>query len=81
MHGYFVHRDIHRAVERSHREVRQVDLVDLIEDLLTHGRVGCGLLLREQLVQSRIAVEHKIGPGRRELVAGKQRRVIGIVGP
>ena len=80
-HANLVHGDVYRAVERGEREVRQIDLVDLVEDLLTHSWISCGLLLREEFVQRRVAVEGKIGSSGRELGASKQRRVIGVVGP
>ena len=33
------HRNIGRPIQRNEREVRQVDLVDLVEDLLPRGKV------------------------------------------
>src|SRR2546426_7827650 len=81
IHANFVHGDIHRTVERDEREVRQIDLVDLVEDLLAHVWISRALLLHEEFVQRRVAVEGKIGPTGRELGAAKQRRIIEAAGP
>src|SRR5205823_3874032 len=59
--------------------VRQVDLVDLVKDLLAGRWISRGLFLGEQLVQRRVAVEVDIEASGRELVAGEQRRVVGVV--
>ena len=37
--GVFAYGDVDRAVQRDKRELRQVDLVFLVEDLLARGRV------------------------------------------
>ncbi len=81
IHANLVHRNVHRTIERDEREGCQIDLVDLIEDLLTHVWISRGLLLHEEFVQRWVAVEVKILSIRRELVTGKQRCVIGVVGP
>src|SRR6266852_3871901 len=79
MRGVLVHSDIRRAVQRDERVVRQVDLVDLVKDLLAGGWVRRCLFLSEQLIQRRVTVEVDIEASRRELVAGEQRRVVGVI--
>ncbi len=74
-----------RTVEHDEGVLRQVDAVDLLEELLAHAGICRGLFLGKQLVQGRVAVEVKIECskviGRRwELVAGEQAGVIRVVG-
>ncbi len=75
-----MHRDVRRPVQRDEREVGQVDLVDLVEDLLPRSGIGRRLLLQEQLIQLVVAVEVNVEASRWKLVATEQRRVIGIIG-
>jgi len=46
-----------RTVEHNEGELRQVDLVDLNEDLLAHAGICRRLFLGKQLVQAGVAVE------------------------
>ena len=73
-----------RAEEHDKGELRQVDLMDLLEDLLPHAGICRRLFLGKELIQGRIAVEVKVESikviGRRwKLVAGKQTGVIRVV--
>ena len=82
--GVFDDGDIMRLVLGDEREVRQVDLVDLVEDCLASGGIGSLLLLSEELIQSRVAVEGiiastiAIGSGW-DLTAGKDRRIVTVI--
>ena len=73
-------RKICRAEEHDKGELRQVDLMDLLEDLLPHPWICRGLFLGKQLVQGRIAVEVNVESGGRELVARPQGGIVGVVG-
>ena len=64
-----MHRDVRRPVQGDEGELRQVDLVDLVEDLLPRVGIGRGLLLQVQLIQLVVAVEVNVEARRRELVA------------
>jgi len=46
----FVYSNVRRTIQYHEREVGQVDLVDLVEDLLSGVRVSRGQLLLEQIV-------------------------------
>src|SRR5439155_14664421 len=50
-------RELCRAVEHDEREVRQVDLVDLCEELLPQSRIRCRQFLPVEGIQGRVAVE------------------------
>ena len=74
-----------RTVEHNEGELRQVDLMDLLEDLLPHARICRGLFLSKELVQGGVAVEVKVESikvisCRWKLVAGKQAGIIRVVG-
>ena len=74
-----------RPVEHNEGELRQVDLMDLLEDLLPHARICRGLFLSKKLVQGGVAVEVKVESikvisCRWKLVAGKQAGIIRVVG-
>ena len=75
------HREANQTVEHNEGELRQVDLVDLLENLLPHSRIGRGLFLDKEFVQSPVAVEVDILAGRRKLVAGEAAGVIRVVRP
>lgn len=51
MHIQLVHSDVNWTIEYYEGVVRQVDLMDLIEDLLARCRISRRLFLRKQLVQ------------------------------
>ena len=57
------------AEERDERELRQVDLMDLKEELLSQAWVRCRLLLLIESIQGRVAVEGKVPSVGRDLVA------------
>src|SRR5579875_2070268 len=80
MRGVLVHSNVNRAIERDEGELRQVDLVFLVEDVLALSRVSRGLLLQEQLIQAWVAVEGDVETVGRNLVAGKQARIVGVIG-
>ncbi len=70
------HRVDGRTIEHDERVLRQVNLMDLLEDLLAHAGICRGLFLDKQLIQGRVAVEVEVASskviGRRwELVAGE----------
>src|SRR5207302_4376899 len=74
-----------RNVEHNEGELRQVDLMDLLEDLLPHTRICRGLFLSKELVKGRVAIEVKVESikvisCRWKLVAGKQAGIIRVVG-
>ena len=54
------HVDLWRAVEHDEGEVRQVDLMDLREDLLPRAWIQCRQFLLVEGIQRVIAVEIKI---------------------
>lgn len=66
----FVHGDISRAVQYYKWELGQVDLMDLVEDLLANIGIAARLFLFVQIVQLRVAIEHDIETGWRDLRAG-----------
>ena len=67
------------AVEGNEREVRQVDVMDLIENLLPHALIQrCQFLLVEG-IQFRIAVEVHVVSIRRHLVAREHGRIVGVI--
>ena len=85
MCAFAYHRDIEREVERDERKIRQVDVMNLTEDLLPHARICRGLFLSKELVQGGVAVEVKVESikvisCRWKLVAGKQAGIIRVVG-
>src|SRR5205809_1611020 len=76
----FVHRRyVKRAVECDERQLRQVDLMELLEDNLPHARVPCRQFLLEEGIQGRIAVEVKVLSFGWELVARKLDRIVGVI--
>src|SRR2546423_13286899 len=73
-----------RPVEHNEGELRQVNLMDLLEDLLPHAGICRGLFLSKELVQGRVAIEVKIESikvigCRWKLVASKQAGIIRVV--
>src|SRR5260221_805051 len=80
MYSELVHGDVRRTVQRHKWKLRQVDLVFLVEDLLPRIEVRCRMLLDEQLIHGRVAVEVVIHAVRWELIAGEQRGIIAIIG-
>ncbi len=66
-------------VEHDEGELRQVNLVNLPENLLPHARIRRRLFLSKQIVQGTITVEVDIEAGRENLVAGEQVGVIRVV--
>ena len=62
-----------RAVEHDERKLRQVDLMDLIEDLLPHARIRCRLFLSVEGIQAWVAVEVKVGCHRPWVGSGRTR--------
>src|SRR6266496_1806435 len=73
------HRDLWGAVEHDKGELRQVDLVDLCEDLLSHARIHCRLFLFKEGIQGRIAVEGQVSSIGRDLVACQQGGIVGVI--
>jgi hypothetical protein len=72
------------AEERDERELRQVDLMDLKEELLSQAWVRCRLLLFIESIQGWVAVEGKVAStkvigGRWDLVTREQTRIVGVV--
>src|SRR6516164_4545224 len=67
------------AVEHDEREVRQVDLMNLLEDLLPHAWIRCRQFLLVEGIQVRVAVEGNVISMRWDLVARKQRGIVGVV--
>jgi hypothetical protein len=59
--------------------LRQVDLVDLNEDLLAHDGICRPLFLGVQLVQAGVAIEIDIAAGWRKLVTGECAGVIRVI--
>ena len=80
MGGVLANGDIQWAVERDKREVRQVDLMFLVESCLACVRIRSRLLLHDVGVQSMVAVEVDVEAVRWDLVTGYQGGVISIVG-
>src|SRR6266487_78498 len=68
------------AVERDKRELRQVDLMDLKEELLSQAWVRCRLLLLIESIQGRVAVEVNVVCIGRKLVAGEHGGIVGVGG-
>ena len=79
----FTHdRWIQRAVEHDKGKHRQVDVMDLVEDLLPHTWVCCRLFLCVQGIQGRVAVEVQVASlGWGRLVALEQYGIIGVIAP
>jgi hypothetical protein len=67
------------TVEHDEGELRQVDPVDLHEDLLPYSRICCRLFLSVEGIQGRIAVEVNVVSLRRELVAREQGGIVGVI--
>src|SRR6266705_3104433 len=65
------HREVYRrAEEHDERQLSQVDLMDLIEELLPQSRIRCRQFLLVEGIQGRVAVEVNVGGSRgRDLVA------------
>src|SRR2546423_15038226 len=64
-----------RTVEHDEGEARQVDLMDLIEDLLPDARIHCRHFLLVEGSQVMVAVEGKVLSLGRDLVARKHRGI------
>src|SRR6266853_1962358 len=75
LRGVFMHGKVDRAVQRDKRELRQVDRMFLVEDLLARCRVCSCLLLYEETVQLMVGVEGNGEPSRWDLVTREQRGV------
>ncbi len=73
--------DVCRAVERDEGELRQVDLMDPMEELLPHAWIHCRLFLRVEGIQGRIAVEVQVGSHafRWNLVAREHEGIVGVI--
>ena len=67
------HRVYGRTVEHDEGELRQVDAVDLLEELLPHARICRGLFLDKEFVQGGVTVEVVLSR-RGSLVAGETSR-------
>ena len=67
------------AVEHDEGEVRQVDLMNLLEDLLPHAWIRCRQFLLVEGIQGRVAVEGNVLSMRWDLVARKQGGIVGVV--
>ena len=61
-----------RAVEHDEGVLRQVDPMDLLEELLPHAGICGGLFLGKQLVQAGVAIEVDIVADWRNLVTGNE---------
>src|SRR6266566_3502819 len=72
-------REIIQAIEYDERELRQVDLMDLHEDLLTRARIRCRQFLCVKGIQGRIAVEGQVLSIGRDLVAREQDGIVGVI--
>ncbi len=72
-------REVCRAVERDEGELRQVDRMDLTEDLLPRARIRCREFLCVEGIQGRVAVEGKVLSIGRDLVAREQDRIVGVI--
>ena len=72
-------REVCRAVEHNERELRQVDLVDLMEDQLPFSRICCHPFLCVESIQGRVAVEAQVATSsvRWDLVTGEQEKSSG----
>ena len=70
-----------RAVEGDEGEVRQVDVMDLDEDLLPQSDIRYRLFLFVESIQGRVAIEVNVRSIGRELVARPTRRIVGVIGP
>ena len=51
-----------RAIERDERQLSQVDLMDLTEDLLPLAHIRCRQFLCVKSIQGMVAVEGDVGP-------------------
>ena len=71
--------DLRRAVEDDEREVRQVDLMDLHENLLPQARIQCRQFLLVEGIQRMVTVEVDVKSLGRELVAREQGRIVGVI--
>ena len=72
-------REVCRAVERDEGELRQVDRMDLTEDLLPRTRIRCRQFLCVEGIQSRVAVEGQVESIGRDLVACQYHRILGVI--
>src|SRR5260221_442227 len=55
-------RELYPTVKHDDGKVRQIDLMDLIEDLLSHSRICSFLFLLIKSLQGRITIEAHITP-------------------
>src|ERR1051326_7910152 len=69
------------AVECDERELRQVELMDLKEELLPQAWIGRRLLLLIERIQGRVAVEIKVALHALgwDLVARQYSGIVGVV--
>src|ERR1051326_8356254 len=69
------------AVECDERELRQVELMDLKEELLPQAWISRRLLLLIERIQGRVAVEIKVASHAlgRDLVARQYRGIVGVI--
>src|SRR6266581_6910380 len=72
-------REVCRAVERDEGELRQVDGMDLTEDLLPRARIRCRQFLCVEGIQGRVAVEGNVLSLGRDLVAREQDGIVGVI--
>ncbi len=75
------HRNVCRAVEHNEREIIQVDLMDLMEDILPCALIHCRQFLLIEGIQGMIALEvHVASALGWDLVACKLDRIVGVIG-
>src|SRR2546425_990988 len=74
------HRYVDWTVEHDERKFRQVDTMNLHEDLLPLSRIRYFLLLSVEGIQCMVAVEVNIESIGRELIARQYPGIIGIIG-
>src|SRR5437764_15221372 len=74
-------REIIHAVEYDERELRQVDLMDLHEDLLPRAWIRCRQFLLVKGIQGRVAVEVNVRSTslRRDLVTQEHPGIVGVI--
>src|SRR5205823_12847525 len=72
-------REVCRAIEHNHGELRQVDLVNLCEELLPLARIRCRQFLCVEGIQGRVAVESKVLSSGWELIARQYRGIVRVI--
>src|SRR6266566_1597394 len=75
----FDHKHVKWAIQCDEWEVRQVNLMNLIEDILARNWINCLLFLRIEGIQRFVTVEVNVETIRRFLIAGEHQRVISVV--